>query len=113
MAIPDLEKKRVERILTTFCDRVPPHLRPKLTYLFRFRGNAVELYERRPRFDDQSRHTESAFARFRYSPSECFWTLQWRDRNGRWHPYEGFEKVRHIGELVKEVERDPTGIFVG
>ena len=113
MAIPELQKKRVEAALAAFCERVPAHLRPKLAHGFRIRGNAVELYERRPRFDDATRFIELAFARFKYVPGDRGWGLQWRDRNGRWHLYEGFERGRRFGNLVKQVERDPTGIFFG
>jgi hypothetical protein len=85
MPIPELERRRVERALDRFCDRVPPAIRQKLTYEYRFRGNAIVLFERRPHFQDRKRHTEHEFAKFVYSPTVGGWSLKWSDRNGRWH----------------------------
>jgi hypothetical protein len=113
MAIPQLELARVERALYKFCDRVPPAVRVELMYEYRFRGNAVVLLERRPHFQDRSRHTEHAFAKFVYSPTIGGWSLKWSDRNGRWHAYEGFQDVPHFRDALREVEADPTGIFLG
>ena len=39
--------------------------------------------------------------------------LKWSDRNGRFHPYEGFESIRAFEKLLAEVESDPKGIFLG
>ena len=113
MPIPELERARVERILDKFCERVPSAIRSKLAYEYRFRGNTVVLVERRPHFQDRSRHTEHEFAKFVYSPSVGGWSLKWSDRNGRWHVYEGFQDVPQFREVLREVEADPTCIFFG
>lgn len=113
MPIPELERRRVERALDKFCDRVPPAVRSGLTYEYRFRGNAVVLLERRPHFQDRKRHTEHPFAKFVYSPTIGGWSLKWRDRNERWHAYEGFEDVAQFRDVLREVEADPTCIFLG
>jgi hypothetical protein len=113
MPIPELERRRVERALDKFCDRVPPAIRPELTYEYQFRGNAVVLLERRPHFQDRKRHTEHVFAKFVYSPTVGGWSLKWRDRNGRWHAYEGFKDVTQFRDVLREVEADPTCIFFG
>jgi len=113
MPIPELEVARVTRLLDKFSERVPPKIRPELAYIYRFEGNSVVLIERRPHFRDRTRHTEHEFAEFVYSPRVGGWSLRWRDRNGRWHRYEGFENVPQFREVLKEVEGDPTCIFFG
>jgi hypothetical protein len=113
MPIPELERARVERALDKFCERVPPAIRKELSYEYRFRGNEVVLIERRPDFQDPTRHTEHPFAKFVYSPTIGGWSLKWRDRNLRWHPYEGLQDVPHFRDVLREVEADPTGIFLG
>ena len=113
MAIPELEMKRAESVLAKFCDRVPGHIRSKLAYAFTLRGNAITLIERRPFYADPKITTEHPFARFVFDPSSHTWSLRWRDRNGRFHGYEGFSGVRQFTALVSEVERDPTHIFFG
>lgn len=113
MPTPELERRRVERALDTFCGRVPLAIRAQLTYEYRFRGNAVVLHERRPHFQDQALTTEHLFAKIVYSPTIGGWSLKWRDRNERWHAYEGFADVPDFRDALREVEADPTGIFFG
>ncbi len=113
MPIPELERHKVERALTAFCDRVPLHGRSQLAYEYRFRGNAVTLLESRAHYVDASKRTVCAIAKFAYSPTVGAWSLKWLDRNERWHTYQGFERVPQFRDLLREVETDPTGIFFG
>lgn len=113
MAIPELERERVARALGRFCDKVPEHVRDKLTHDFRFVRSDVELFERRPDFRDRGRFIECTVAKFRYNAKRGSWTLFWADRNLRWHSYEGFVDRRNFLDLLREVERDPTCIFWG
>jgi Protein of unknown function (DUF3024) len=113
MPIPELEMARVTRLLDKFSERVPPAVRPELAYVYRFERNSVVLIERRPHHRDRTRQTEHEFAKFVYSPRVGGWSLRWRDRNGQWHRYEGFENVPQFRDVLREVESDPTCIFFG
>jgi hypothetical protein len=113
MAIPELEQERVCRALRRYCDKVPFHIRDKLTKDFRFVRSDVELLERRPHYLGKHRHVEYVVAKFRYSAKRGSWTLFWSDRNERWHSYDGFEDRRHFADLLREVDADPTCIFWG
>ena len=114
MAIPELEQKRAAVRLDKFCDRVPSHIRDQLAYHWKVRGNQLTLFERRPAWHGKSgEFTDRSFARFQFDPRTHRWMLKWSDRNGRFHPYEGFESVRSFDSLVDEIESDPTGIFLG
>jgi hypothetical protein len=113
MTIPDLERKRVMSALDAFCERVPVHVRDKLSYHYEIRGNSVTLTERRPLIMLPKEFSNQPVAKFRYNPNNGRWTLRWADRNGRWHDYEGYVSVARIETLVEEVKRDPTGIFLG
>jgi hypothetical protein len=113
MAIPELEKERVSRSLERFCDKVPKHVRDRLTHHFRFVRSDVELYARRPAYREPGRFMEETVAKFRYNAKRGSWTLFWSDRNLRWHSYEGFVDRRNFLDLLHEVERDPTCIFWG
>jgi hypothetical protein len=104
----------VKKALDMFCDRVPPHARDQIVYEYRFRGNAVTVYERRPPWrGGEGEWSKIPVARFKYDPEDQTWTLQCADRNSRWHVYRGFERVRRFQDLVDEVNRDRTGIFFG
>ncbi len=114
MAIPELEMARVRKRLDSFCDRVPPHARDQVWYGWRVRGNQVTVSEQRPAWrGPPGEVTVHEFARFQYDPETHHWMLKWSDRNGRFHPYEEFEKVRSFDRIVDEVESDPTCIFFG
>jgi hypothetical protein len=52
-------------------------------------------------------------AQLRYDPGSGAWSLYWRDRNDRWHPYPYLAPNRDIGPLLGEIDRDPTCIFWG
>lgn len=41
------------------------------------------------------------------------WSLFWRDRNLRFHGYDLVAPTVSIEELLAELDRDPTAIFLG
>lgn len=52
-------------------------------------------------------------AQIRYDREARLWSLHWRDRNGRWHPYDDVDPMSDVEAILAEVDRDPTGIFWG
>ena len=59
MALPELTRKQVEKLLDKYCDdRVPPHVRDKVQIKYAFRGDTVTLYEERPVYNDPTRKTQ-------------------------------------------------------
>jgi len=116
MSIPDTEMARVRKRLKAFCDRVPTHARGQVWYDWRVRGNQVTVAEKRPAWWEDAapgQVTSHEFVRFQYDPTTYRWMLKWSDRNGRFHPYEGFESERSFERLVAEVDADPAHIFFG
>ena len=114
MALPDIQKAKATRTLEKFChDRVPPHVRGKLKLEFEISGQYITLLEVRPVWNDPSRHTRSGVVKFRWVTKDMKWSLYWRDRNLKWHFYEEIEPTPDFDLLIKEVDRDPTGIFWG
>jgi hypothetical protein len=57
--------------------------------------------------------TSSSIARLRYVVRDQSWTLQWRDRNGRWHRHADANPTDDGTVLLNEIDEDPTGIFWG
>lgn len=112
--LDDETKAHVANALEQYCDeRVPIHVRDKVVLQFRFRGNAVVLFERRPGFRNPEQWSTHNVARFRLDASTQTWLLDCRDRNGRWHFYEPAPPSSDICELLRVVSDDPTGIFWG
>ena len=114
MPISSFERRRVSKMLGEYCEqRIPTHVRNQLELGFRFEGNSVVLYERRPPWRGKGPWTESAVAKFRYFVGRQEWELYCRDRYERWHRYELIGPSRVFDDLLSEVEEDPTAIFWG
>ncbi len=115
MALPEIVKRKVESVLSTYCDdKIPGHVKDKIRLEFSFRGNNVTLVERRPHFlDPKAEWTSSKVAQFRFNPDKVKWKLFCSDRNGKWHAYLGPGRYNNLERLIGEVEDDPTGIFWG
>jgi hypothetical protein len=114
MPLPEFTRKLVETKLTKYCEqKIPLHVRHQLRLNYRFRGNQVTLFSERPVFDQPEKWGESVIAQFRFSLLDRKWSLYCADRNSRWHLYGLLAPNSDFDELLKEVDRDPTGIFYG
>ena len=106
--------KLVETKLSKYCEqRIPPHVRNRVRLNYRIRGNQVTLFEERPGFKQPSEWVEISMAQFRFNPQDKKWSLYCADRNSRWHLYGLLSPSADFDDLLKEVDRDPTGIFYG
>lgn len=114
MALPEILKAKATKTLSQYChDKIPPHVRDQIKLEFKFRGNTVTLFEVRPVWNDSSRHTNQPVAQFRFDMNSKKWNLYCCDRNAKWHSYIGVAPTTDFDSLIKEVDRDPTGIFWG
>jgi len=113
MAIPEFERKQIERDLAAYCDDVPDHVRPKLQYSFTITGNSVELFEDRPAYNDPSEWIHRPIAKFKYVQKTALWQLYCMFSDLKWHLYEPFPTAGRFELLFEEMERDPTCIFWG
>jgi hypothetical protein len=114
MAIPDLQRKQIERALDDYCNDVPDRVRHLLRYVYEIGPNSVELFEERPPWD--GRGTEwmrHPIAKFRYVAKREVWELFCVYRDLKWHRYEPLPSAGRFQLLLDEVERDPTCIFWG
>jgi hypothetical protein len=112
--ISPFQVTRVSKILEAFCDdRVPPEVRDQVELRFRFEGNSVILFERRPAFQRPGDWTEIQIARFRYFVGRQEWALFWSDRNSKWQRYDLIPDSPSFEDLLTEVDSDPTCIFWG
>lgn len=115
MALSEIQRKKVERTLSVFCDqRIPPHVRDKVKLSFEFRGDTATLFEDRPVWNDPSAEwTHMKVAQFRFDEKKLKWKLFCSDRNGKWHEYQNFAASSDFDNMISEVNEDPTGIFWG
>ena len=114
MALDEITKARATKLLGAFCEkRVPRHLWHKVRLHFEIHGRSLTLIEDRPYFQDPSQWTHSPVAQFRHDEETKRWTLYCCDRNSKWHRYMDLDSTTDLEDLIKEVDRDPTGIFWG
>jgi hypothetical protein len=114
MALPENVRETAAWKLAMYCERrVPQSVRDHIQLQYRFRGNSVTLFERRPALLEPGIWTEFAVAQFRFDPGTSRWTLYCRDRNGRWHGYDKVDASSDLADLLREVDEDSTGIFWG
>jgi Protein of unknown function (DUF3024) len=102
--------------IRAYCEqRVPPRAREEVRVDAELEGNAVTVVERRPSWRPElsPEWTSSSIARLRYVVRDQSWTMQWRDRNGRWHRYADANPTDDVTVLLNEIDEDPTGIFWG
>jgi hypothetical protein len=114
MPLPQDVRDEVERRLEQYCrERFPERVRDQLRLSYRIRGNNVTLVEGRPGLLNPEKWSDMAVAQFRFRPADSKWLLYWADRNSRWHEYDDVEPSDDLDDLLREVDRDPTGIFWG
>ena len=107
-------KQSVMNLLETYCrDKVPPHVADKLRLGYQLEGTLVTLFEERPPWQGFGPWTRTPVARFRYNLSRGLWTLYWLDRNSKWHRYPQKGPTKTLPPLIREVDKDPIGIFWG
>jgi hypothetical protein len=69
VALTEFERKKCEKLVAQFIERrrPPPHIRSKVDLTFRIQGQSVEIFERRPHFQDKSRILENSIAKATYN----------------------------------------------
>ena len=116
MALSELEKARVGRVVGTFVEqrRPPPHIRPKLDLAFRVAGQSVEIFEIRPRWRGAPGETmEQSVAKATYVRAGGVWKVFWKRADLKWHAYQPVPQVGTIEEFVALVAEDQLGCFFG
>ncbi|MEK7699436.1 MAG: DUF3024 domain-containing protein [Planctomycetota bacterium] len=114
MALPVLVKNLVENKLAKYCDeKVPIIYWDELRIGYSIRDNSVKIFEIRPTFQDKTILVEVPVAKLKYDLDSGEWSLYSANRKYRWHKYNRLKPNKDIGVLIKEIEKDKTGIFWG
>lgn len=112
MPMTDIEKRRAEIALRTYCARrLRPETRDQLEIVFRIETPFAYLSERRPDWREPSIRRDHDVAKFRFDMTSRRWALYWRDRNLKWHRFDKCAAATDIAELLPVVDAEP--IFYG
>jgi Protein of unknown function (DUF3024) len=116
MALPTEVKDDAIALVTTYCaTKIPSEHDSEIRIEYRVRGNTITIYECRPpwREDLGPDWTSLRVCTFQWDPKTRLWTLHARDRNERRLDYPYLDPAPSVMPLLRELEKDPTGIFWG
>ena len=113
--IPEPDLARLRQWVEAQNSGLPESARDQIRYEIDATNRTATIVECRPpwNLDQGSDWTRLPIARFRYTKNLRHWSLYWSDRNSGFHEYDLIEPTSDIGDLIAEIERDPTGIFWG
>jgi hypothetical protein len=114
MALPDHTRLLVERHLSRYCDRIcPPTFERQVRLDYRIERDRVIVSEVRPIYGSPGmtavRHAPLAL--FRHDAENGTWRFYYRDLEERWRRYHPLPRARDFLTLLRELDRDPRGIF--
>ena len=110
MQLPELLRKRAEKLLFDFCNQAaddpfrPRHVR------YRIEGQQINLFEVRRYQHDPKQHESLPMAQIRYSPDLNQWTLHHLN-DERWQLYLNVTPSLDMGKLLTTIKQDPLGYF--
>jgi len=115
MALNDIERKRIEKTVDAFVQkrRPAPRIRPQLDIGYRVRGQSVEIFEIRPRWQEPEVKMEHPVAKATFVRSQVLWKIFWMRADLKWHGYEPLPAVGTIEKFLAAVDKDEYACFWG
>jgi len=114
MEFLELDKKRIEKIVGTFCEkRVPERFRDQLKFGYRIENRNIFIFESRPRWNEPSEWLDMDFVKITYAKSRGIWKLYWKRASGKWNQYEPHRDSKNIDGLIAIIDEDRYGCFFG
>jgi hypothetical protein len=115
MAFDEFTIHRLEKVVSTFVDkrRPPPLIRKDLDLGFKIKGQSIELFEIRPRWQHPEEIMECPVAKTTYVKTQGVWKIYWMRQDLKWHYYDPLPEVDTIEKFLLEVDSDPYHCFWG
>ncbi|GAB3536037.1 DUF3024 domain-containing protein [Photobacterium alginatilyticum] len=115
MAFSELEQKRHEKVIEAYLDtcRPPVEIRKEVDIWYRIKGQSIEVFEIRPKWNDPSEMQESPVAKATYLKSRDEWKVYWMKSDLKWHIYEPTPSVKDLKTFTEVLELDQFGCFWG
>ncbi|WP_426417791.1 DUF3024 domain-containing protein [Aestuariirhabdus sp. LZHN29] len=115
MAFSELEIARYKKEVGAYVEGKRPaiHIRKELDIGFRVKGQSVEIFEIRPRWEDSTEILEHPVAKATYVKTQKTWKVFWQRADLRWNGYKPVLTVATITEFLTLVEADEYACFWG
>ena len=89
MALTDIERQLVKKIVGGFCEkRTPQHLKDQLSFDYKVNNQDVILVEKRTLFSDPGIVVQQEFEKLKYVRSRKKWKLYWMRAGGKLFLYD-------------------------
>ena len=113
--LPEEDVQRIREWVDARNEGVPVEIRDKVRYELDVGHHDVTVFECRPPWKAEfgPEWTRMAVARLDFTTITNLWSLNWRDSDGVFHEYDTVNPTPDVGELLAEIDRDPTCIFWG
>jgi len=109
MSLPELIKRRAERLLDGYCAAPRPHQQLDVRLHSRFEEDGVTIWLD-PALCGAS-ETCQPLAQLRYHEVLGQWTLHYRDEEGRWKLYLNCAPSLDLEKLLGQLDSDPLRLF--
>ena len=114
MALPELLKKRADKLLEEYCrTRVPSWLKEEMRLDYVIEGEFATIFQERRRCQGSSEWFRFPMAQFRYTESLSQWTLHHCNEDQQWRLYLQASPNLDLSKLIQAVDDDPLGFFWG
>lgn len=115
MPLPDVQLRECMSAAGAFLEkrRPRPEIRDQLDFRADISESEVVIMEVRPAYNDKNRKIEHPVAKAKWIGTKKVWRLFWMRADLKWHTYEPGARLKTIGKVLDEVDRDPYGCFFG
>ena len=112
MARPEFTRKLIESKLAEYClKHISETDHNEVRLIFKISGKRVSVIETRPYDKYPSFWVENPIAQFRFKSKTNKWVFYYHEGFSRWHIYDIIEPSADIDDFLREMDRDPAGIF--
>jgi Protein of unknown function (DUF3024) len=113
--LPEDGVQRIQKWIDQKNSEIPVTVRDQVRYEMDVGSHAVVILECRPPWnaDGGTEWTRSRVARLHHTRRTDEWFLYCPDSDGGFYLYMPAEPSLDVGDLLTEIDEDPTGIFWG
>jgi hypothetical protein len=113
--LPENDVQTVREWIDGRNDAVPVEIRDKIRYELDTGPHTITILECRPPWKPEfgPEWTRMMVAQMQFTTITNTWTLYFRDSDEVLHVYDMVQATADVGELLEEIDRDPTAIFWG
>jgi len=112
MSFSELERRRIERILSQYCQaRVPSSAKDRLRLEHAVGEDWISVSERRRGADTSGQWTRAELLRLRFDVHSQTWSLYVPGGEGGWERYAPVASSTNLEDLLEAVGGAPSAIF--